>query len=111
MKVLAVDDEFDFCELVKASLEQVGFIVETAEDGTDGLNKFYAAKPELVILDYNMPEVTGVQMAKKINETDPDIPLILLTGMEEIREEFNPKIFINIFQKPVGDCKKNCVTA
>ena len=58
-RVLVVDDEPDFADLVKQYLEQAGFEVEVAYDGVQGLDKVKATPPDAIVLDVMMPEKDG----------------------------------------------------
>ena len=57
-KILVVDDEKAIADIVKFNLEKEGFIVETANDGVEGINKVKSWLPSLVILDIMMPIIT-----------------------------------------------------
>jgi len=69
-KILVVDDEIDLLKLVKRCLERCNYKISTAESGEEALNKIYAESPDLVILDINMPNMSGLEVCKRIR-TDP----------------------------------------
>jgi DNA-binding response OmpR family regulator len=82
-KILIIDDEIEICELVKIYLENLGeFSVQTAHNGREGLHKAMHAKPDLVLLDINMPLMNGYKVLEslKANEDTCHIPVIMLTG-------------------------------
>ena len=83
-RILLVDDDVDFVNITKAHLENAGFEVSTAYDGTEGLASARKERPDLVILDYMMARPTeGAFVAQEMKE-DPelkDIPIILLTAV------------------------------
>jgi CheY-like chemotaxis protein len=84
-KVLVVDDEPDAAEFVKTMLEAQDYEVCTAGDGVEGLRKARREKPDLVILDIQMPGKDGFSTFAEMRE-DPDlsgIPVIVLTGVGE----------------------------
>lgn len=81
-KILVVDDEKAIADIVKFNLEKEGFIVETANDGVEGINKVKSWLPSLVILDIMMPKKDGFQVLKEIRELF-NIPVIMLTAKEE----------------------------
>jgi DNA-binding response OmpR family regulator len=81
-KILVVDDEPEAVELVEFNLEQAGFAVITAADGTEALNKARMNAPELIVLDLMLPEIGGLEVCKMLRR-DPatvGIPIIMLTA-------------------------------
>jgi DNA-binding response OmpR family regulator len=81
-KILVVDDEPEAVELVEFNLEQAGFAVITAADGSEALNKARANSPSLIILDLMLPEIGGLEVCKLLRR-DPavaGIPIIMLTA-------------------------------
>ena len=83
-KILIVDDEPEFAKLIKTRLTAEGYLVDTAEDGQQGLDKVKAC-PDLVILDVMMPNLGGIEFAKIIKESPETakIPIIFLTAKED----------------------------
>ena len=78
--VLCVDDEVVGLRVRKILLERAGYQVLTAADGHSGLD-FFATQPvEAVVLDYSMPGMHGGEVARKMRETKPDIPILLLSA-------------------------------
>ena len=80
LRVLVADDQDIICELIAEYLRAEGHQVEGACDGADALVKFSASRHDLVVTDQSMPGMSGEQLARKINETAPGTPVILLTG-------------------------------
>ena len=70
--ILLVDDDADFRDILKAKLESGGFVIFEAVDGEDGLKKIRSSKPDLVVMDVQMPKMNGVEALSKI-KVDPDI--------------------------------------
>ncbi len=89
-KVLVVDDDKDARDFVKFVLKPEGFKVTDACDGKEGMEKLYKEKPDLAILDVNMPKMNGYDMCKKIRKSDMffHLPIIMLT----VRGKMNDKI-------------------
>ena len=81
-KILVIDDEKAIADIVKFNLEKEGFLVETANDGLEGINKVKSWLPSLVVLDIMMPKKDGFQVLKEIRELF-NIPVIMLTAKEE----------------------------
>lgn len=82
-KVLVVDDEQSICDLIKLDLEFEGYIVDTAYDGREALEKVDSFNPDLIILDVMLPYISGYELCRKINEKH-NIPIILLTAKTDI---------------------------
>jgi DNA-binding response OmpR family regulator len=79
IKVLMVDDEAQFRETTKKILNKKGFETILAENGEEALKKL-DEKPDVIILDIKMPGMDGHAVLKKINQTHPATPVIMLTG-------------------------------
>ena len=77
--ILIVDDELGPRESLKLILTPT-YQVTVARDGMEGLEKFEACTPDLVISDIRMPRLDGIQLLKRIRERNHDIPFILITG-------------------------------
>lgn len=77
--ILVVDDEDWICELVGRYLEQAGFDVATASDGSKALMQFARRRPDLVILDWMLPGLDGLEVAAQIRKRS-DVPIIMLTA-------------------------------
>jgi DNA-binding response OmpR family regulator len=84
MKILVVDDDADLRGLIAYALRQAGYLVVEAADGPTGLAAFAAEQPALVILDINLPRLSGFEVCKKIRE-EKATPVMMLTvrGSEE----------------------------
>lgn len=78
-----MDDETLLVEMYKTALESEGYTVLTAASGEQGLSMIQGLKPDLVLLDIMMPELTGLDILDKMRE-DPElakIPVIMLTNL------------------------------
>ncbi|MEK7193675.1 MAG: response regulator [Patescibacteria group bacterium] len=87
--ILIVDDEPDFREIFSAKLSSEGFNVDTANDGEEGIQKAKKLRPDLVLMDVQMPGISGVEALIRIKE-DPkleDIPILFLTALGDPRAE------------------------
>jgi CheY-like chemotaxis protein len=78
--VLCVDDEAVGLRVRKILLERAGYQVLTAADGYMGLELFTTQPVEVVVLDYSMPGMHGGEVALKMRQTKPDIPILLLSA-------------------------------
>ncbi len=81
-KILVVDDELDIVKVVRAYLERGGFRVITASDGQQALAAFRHEKPDLIVLDLNLPRMDGLDVCRAIRR-ESDTPIIMLTARVE----------------------------
>src|SRR4030066_31416 len=82
--VLIVDDEQIMRESLKDWLEGDDFAVSTAENGMDALEKMKINRPDAVVVDIKMPGMDGVTLLKKIKETNPAMPVIIMTAFATV---------------------------
>ena len=105
MKILGADDQPIILKSLKHKLEEVGFEVFGAIDGQQAIDFFNAHKPDLAILDLNMPEKSGFEVIKHIRTImKSEIPIIIMSGNDEektILEAFNLGAD-DYIEKPVG---------
>ena len=87
--VLIVDDEQKLVELNKRRLKRMGYAVTATADSKDALEKFRAAPNmfDIIITDQTMPDLTGVELAQKILEVNPSMPIIMCSGHSDIVSE------------------------
>ena len=85
--VLCVDDEIVGLRVRKILLERAGYQVLTAPDGQSGLDIFTAQPVEVVVLDYAMPGMHGGEVAMKMRQTKPDVPILLLSAYVGLPDE------------------------
>jgi len=81
-RVLVVDDEREFVDVISERLGAKGFDILRAFDGKEGIERAHADKPDLIILDISMPEMSGYDVCRKLklDEAFKDIPIIILTA-------------------------------
>lgn len=125
MKVLVVEDENSIREVTAAYLTQAGFKVYEAETGDLALDLFKINKPDLVVLDINLPGRDGISVCKEIRRTSM-IPIIMLTarvqeidelvGLESgaddyVKKPFSPAVLVmrvkNLLKRRIGENIKN----
>lgn len=80
--ILVVDDELQLLHQIEAYLQQAGYTVITATDGKAGLHLFRNRNPDAVLLDVNMPELDGFEVARQIRQTSM-VPIIMLTARDD----------------------------
>lgn len=79
-KVLIIDDEPDILELTRHILEMAGHSVVTADDADSGLVKIRTSQPDLLIMDLNLPGVSGWDLLKIVRQENKNLPVILISG-------------------------------
>jgi CheY-like chemotaxis protein len=81
LRILLVDDEPSIRDHLKGYLVMKGNSVETAVDGVHGLERFATGTWDLVLADYKMPRMNGLELALAVKERSPETPVILISGV------------------------------
>ena len=83
-RILIVDDEPDVLELLSLDLSKEGYIIQQAQSGAEAITSINTTRPDLVLLDIMLPDMSGVQLTGKLKNTPEtaDIPIILLTAKD-----------------------------
>ncbi len=79
-KILVIDDERAIRNTLKDILEVEGHSVDVAEDGHSGLEQFENGNYELVLCDIKMPQMDGIEVLEKLQERQPDVPVVMISG-------------------------------
>jgi len=87
MKILLVEDQTELRELVRDFLEENGYVVEEAKDGKEALEKTSMNEYDCIVLDLNLPEVDGIEVAKRLREKGSTVPIIMLTARSQIYDK------------------------
>jgi len=84
-RILFVDDDPGVAAMGERLLEKIGFSVEASTQSPEAFEVFYKDphRFDIVVSDYIMPDMTGLQLARKIKEIRADIPIIMGTGFNE----------------------------
>jgi len=87
--VMVVDDDNDIVELTRLVLERGGYRVCSAGGGREALERLQSERPDLILLDINMPGMDGWQVLKilKLDETTRDIPVAMFSIRGEVRDK------------------------
>jgi DNA-binding response OmpR family regulator len=119
-KVLVIDDEPFILMMVEDKLQRAGFEVVTLNESINAVNVVEKERPDLIILDWMMPEVSGIELCRKL-KSEPDltsIPIFMLTakGQEEdeklgfkcgvtryITKPFSPKALLEMVQEELKE--------
>ncbi|MEI9898118.1 MAG: response regulator [Chthoniobacter sp.] len=96
-RVLVVDDEENMVRLLYYILVREGYEVSCARNGREGLKLFGESAWDVVVTDGTMPEMNGDEMASLMRDAQPNIPIVLVSGM--IRE-FKSALFDAALEKP-----------
>jgi DNA-binding response OmpR family regulator len=104
-KILIIDDEEDFVDIVSVYFEREGYKTTCAYDGLEALEKIDTDKPDLIILDIMMPKLNGYLVNLKLKEKQEtkNIPVIVVTGKGDLSEIIDAKkknIIVDYFKKP-----------
>ncbi|HTQ08731.1 MAG TPA: response regulator [Fimbriimonadaceae bacterium] len=84
-RILVIDDETNIRTMIRLALQHVGYEVETAADGEDGIRKFGDGTTwDLVLLDQRMPGLTGIEVQRVLRKTAPKTKLIMITAFGTI---------------------------
>ncbi len=103
-KVLVVDDDKVLQTNVKQALEYHHFVVETADNGKEAVNKVYGQKYDLVVMDVNMPEMDGIQALTEIKKHDPSVIVLILTAYSNVTDAVKAvkEGAYNYLEKPIS---------
>jgi two-component system response regulator HydG len=102
-KVLVVDDDADLRMIVASALSENHFQVDQAKDGEEAVNRVRAGRYDLVLLDVNMPKMSGLEALKEIKAHDPAIIVLILTAFSNVRDavEATKEGAYNYLEKPI----------
>ncbi len=102
--ILVVDDEYLIADILGYALEDEGYMVVKASNGRKGLEVLDRERPELVITDFMMPLMDGLEFARAIrSRTSPQaqtLPIILMSGAQGSVGRASPELFAAVFDKP-----------
>lgn len=87
-RILLVDDEESIQLLYREEFEEEGYIVDSAYNGFEALEKFRENPPDLVILDINMPGMNGIEVLRQMKEFRANLPVILSSAYQEYKQDF-----------------------
>lgn len=115
-KILAIDDQ----ELILLSLQKrltaLGFDIRIANSGLKGLEVFKNFRPDVVLVDINMPDITGLEVAKKIRQSKyPNVHIVVVSGFidETVLSVGNSLGIVDYIRKPLNlkevEARVNCL--
>ncbi len=83
LRILLVEDQHELVDLLRLHLEDQGYRVESASDGSVGLEMALADPPALVVLDIMLPGMSGLEVLRRLRTNDPNLPVLMLTARAE----------------------------
>ena len=86
INVLVVDDEAVLAEMVSMALRYEGWSISTAGDGSSAIAAARAQRPDVVVLDVMLPDMSGLDVLHKLREDHPQLPVLLLTAKDAVED-------------------------
>ncbi|TAJ64445.1 response regulator, partial [Brevundimonas sp.] len=99
-RILVVDDDEAVRRFIVECLQTLGYSVEAAADGESGLRALREARPDLLIVDYAMPGMTGVEVVRQARLVAPDVPILLATGYADMEAVDRVMPMDSVLRKP-----------
>jgi CheY-like chemotaxis protein len=106
-RILVIDDDAAIRKSFLLSLEDSGYVVDTAESGAQGIQMEEETAYDLIFLDLKMPGLNGVQTLRRIRKRNPGIPIYIITAFhndffEELKIAQNDHMEFELLRKPIG---------
>ena len=104
-KILIVDDNPEFARMAERFLEHQGFRIAIADSGYKAVEKIQSEPQDLVLLDLKLPDVTGMEVLKRIKEINDDVAFIIITGYggEQVAIDFMKAGALDFLSKPIDN--------
>ena len=80
MKILIVDDNNKFLDMLSEFLTANGIVVEVSDNGGEALKKFAGFNPDIVVTDIVMPDIDGIELLLQLRKINPDVKVIVMSG-------------------------------
>ncbi len=87
--ILVIDDDVSICETLELYLDEEGYTVNTAQSGTEGLNKYVSNPADVVILDIRLPDVDGFAVLEDLREENENVKVIMITAFHDMETTIN----------------------
>ena len=102
VKILIVDDEEDYCMLMKSYFEEKNYDVDFAYNLKDGLHLIKEKTPDILFLDNNLPDGEGWQHTSEIVKNYPLIKVNLISAYKQKTNEFDSYSNVKVWEKPIS---------
>lgn len=99
-KILVIEDDVKLADNVKMYLELNDYDVQTANNGQTGLDLCESFSPDLIISDVMMPELDGFSLLKRLQRIKSDVPIIIMTAKDKLRDLFEVEGVTAFLPKP-----------
>lgn len=106
-KILVIDDEKSIDELIQIAMQAKGYLVEYSTTGDGGVRLFEEFRPDVVLVDMTLPDVDGIEVARRIKKTEAGkrTPLLMLTGRSVNENDLDRTLFVSAIEKPISMAK------
>jgi len=84
-RILIVDDDRGHCDIIANALTYEGYETEIANNGQDAVDKINNNRPDMLLLDLKLPDMTGIKVLEKARKKNPPIPVVMLSGEADIQ--------------------------
>jgi DNA-binding response OmpR family regulator len=101
-RILIVDDEFDYCSIMKSYFNDRNYDVHLAFTLTDGLSLIDSIKPDILFLDNNLPDGKGWTHVETIVEKNPHLKLYLVSAYHQKGDYTSPSPNVVVWEKPLS---------
>ena len=103
LKIMIVDDEVDICNLFRDALQVAGYNVRAFTNPTEALEDFRLHNEEygVIITDIRMPEMSGIELIKRVNQINKNVKVFLMTAFELKNEELQELRMNEFLNKPI----------
>ncbi len=86
--ILVVDDEEAIRLLYREELQEAGYLVEVASDGSEALRMVQESRPDLMTIDIKMPGMDGIELLRRVREIHRDLPIVICTAYGDFKQDF-----------------------
>ncbi len=87
MEILIAEDELQIADSLRKNFTDEGYHAVIATDGQEAINRFVSGMFDIILLDWKMPKLTGLEVCKKIRSLDGKVPIILITALGDISKK------------------------
>ncbi len=103
-RVLIMDDEPDLREIWAEELTHAGHKVRTAPDAIEGMKLIGLHAFDIILLDFNMPRLSGLEMLKRLRGVEADLPIVVITGIADptVNRAVKEAGATGVFGKPIS---------